>query len=84
VGLSFTAPAGQAKVARLDAAIEARPDTAVRMRLRVRSAEGWSDWVPADKAGRLPAGEEAEVDVSLHTNDGYATPRVQEVGLVWD
>ena len=60
------------------------PDTWVKSRVRTRSAEGgWSTWQDASDVSQLPSGVEAEVETTLHTDDGYVTPTVKKIELVW-
>ena len=62
-----------------------RPDdTSITTRVRTRrSGQTWSDWRSTPELPDLPAGDEAQVEVTLHTDDGYLTPRVTEIRLLW-
>lgn len=58
--------------------------TSVAAVARVRlGAEHWSAWHDADHVGELPPATEAEVQATLHTDDGYVSPRVRQVSLEW-
>jgi hypothetical protein len=58
--------------------------TWVRFRARTRTGDGqWSDWRDSDHVRELPAGTEAEVEATLHTDDGYFTPRVISMTPQW-
>jgi hypothetical protein len=81
--IRFVPPTPPARAAQIDLTVETPPDTDVSARIRMRTADGWSDWVPAAQAAGLPEGEEAEVDVMLRTRDGYATPRLRDVRVRW-
>ena len=59
-------------------------DTWIKARLRVALPGGsWSEWRQSDRAAELPAGREAEVEVTLHTDDGYVSPSVRNVAIEW-
>lgn len=55
-------------------------ETRIEARVRTRRSDGpWSDWLDVAKACESPAGSEVQVEVLLHTDDGYQTPAVRSV-----
>jgi hypothetical protein len=67
------------------AAAAAVPEsTWVKYRARTRKSGGeWSEWKSFELARELPPGDEAEIEATLHTDDGYFTPRVILMEPVW-
>jgi hypothetical protein len=64
--------------ARLTTAESVPPGTSVNYRMRTHLPSGaWSDWTEA----RSATGAEVEVEATLHTDDGYLTPRVIVMGM---
>ncbi len=62
------------------------PDpTWIRFRTRTRQdGSPWSEWRAATSLEELPPGHEAEVEAVLHTDDGYATPRLVALQPIWN
>jgi hypothetical protein len=57
-------------------------DTWIKARIRVALPGGsWSQWVAPERAADLPPFEQAEVEVTLHTDDGYVSPRFEPVEI---
>lgn len=58
--------------------------TSLTTQVRTRRSPGpWSPWRPESQRAELPAGDEAQVEVRLDTDDGYLTPEVTAIGLEW-
>lgn len=58
--------------------------TSVKVRVRVELPGGaWSDWQESDRLGSLPLATRAQLETTLHTDDGYYTPRVQQIAVQW-
>jgi len=73
-----------ASVARFAVQASTPEGTSVAAVARVRlGAEHWSAWHDAHHVGELPPATEAEVQATLHTDDGYVSPRVRQVSLEW-
>lgn len=80
----FSTAGDPRRIERVELDVHVPADTSVKCRVRTRTASGpWSQWQDPSAADRLPAGTEAQVEVVLHTDDGYVTPRVGRVGLSW-
>jgi len=74
-------PRGLSEI-RLDADVPKA--TGVMCRARSRTAAGpWSGWADGTEVQSLPPGTNVEVEVRLHTDDGYFSPRVRAVSPVW-
>jgi hypothetical protein len=67
---------------RAAAAVPAACSTSYRARTR-RAGGAWSDWAGRPRVSELPAGDEVEVEAKLRTDDGYFTPRVIGMEVVW-
>ena len=81
---SFQSGAAPLRVSRLMVAAAAPSGTFVRFRARTRlGGEGWSEWKDEADVAQLPPGTEADVEATLHTDDGYLTPRLIEMKPVW-
>ena len=48
---------------------------AYRVRTRLTNGE-WYEWQDAGDVKTLPAGNEAQIEIKFHTDDGYLTPRL--------
>ena len=80
------------KPQKIDALVTAQSvpeQCSVKYRVRTRTKDGaWSDWQDKAHVNKLPIGTEAEVEATLHTNDGYFTPRIvlmePDAGNAWD
>lgn len=61
------------------------PDSnCVKAAVRVRQGEqAWSGWRDTERVGDLPPSSEAEVRVTLHTDDGCVSPRVHRIAVEW-
>lgn len=59
----------------VDAVVPAETRLEVRLRTRTPGLP-WSDWLDVSRAKESPPGSEAQVEVLLHTDDGYRTPEV--------
>jgi len=58
--------------------------TSLATQVRTRRSSGpWSPWRPESQRADLPAGDEAQVEVRLDTDDGYLTPEVTAIRLEW-
>lgn len=65
------------KIDRLMIADIVPTDTSITYRARTRLTGGeWSEWQAANDVRELPAGNEAEIEATLHTDDGYYTPKI--------
>lgn len=85
VNLLCQSPGGRKKMRRLVADAAVPEACSVHYRLRTRSSSGeWSPWSDGAQLGQLPAGDEAEVEAKLHTDDGYITPRIKELHVEWE
>ena len=59
--------------------------TTLRFRMRTRlTGHPWSDWHRLDSIGDLPPGNDAEVEATLHADDGYLTPRLIVMHPIWN
>ncbi|MHC4402886.1 MAG: hypothetical protein ACYTG0_24765 [Planctomycetota bacterium] len=68
--------------ANVDATVPA--DTRIDARVRTREAGSpWSDWLDVSRASQSPPGSEAQVEVLLHTDDGYRTPEVRSIQVTF-
>jgi hypothetical protein len=84
VRLRFQGPGAPKPVLRLLVAADAPASTWVRFRARTRTVGGaWSEWQPRERVPDLPAGNEAELEAVLHTDDGRLTPRLVEMSPAW-
>ncbi len=82
---TFQAGGRPRRVGHVAVAASTPDDTSITTRVRTRrSGEMWSDWGDESALADLPAGDEAQVEVTLHTDDGYLTPRVTDVRLRWE
>ena len=66
--------------------VDADVPKATRVTCRARSRTGtgpWSDWVDGAKVGDLAPASDVEVEARLHTDDGYVTPQVRGLKVVW-
>jgi len=62
--------------------------TSIKYRARTRLKDGqWSEWKEAASVQELPAGNQAQLEALLHTDDGIVTPRVVNMqpvtGTAW-
>jgi hypothetical protein len=54
--------------------------TSIKLRARTRLDQGpWSDWQDAEHVEELPRGQLAQIEATLHTDDGLLTPRLARV-----
>jgi hypothetical protein len=84
VRLRFASPNGVRAVAHVALQAEEPPHTRLDCRVRTRRNGGaWSDWFAGGDMPDLPAGDEAEVEVALHTDDGCVTPVLHRVEIAW-
>lgn len=75
-------PPGRMESLQFEVVTSAHTSVAVRVRTRL-SGGAWSDWRDGAQTAALPAGNEAEVEVTLRTDDGCVTPRVTSLQPVW-
>ena len=81
---TFTVTGTPRCIGKLELSATMPPQTSVAGRARTRLIGGaWSAWHTASDVAQLPAGNEAELEVNLHTDDGCASPRVTAVQPVW-
>lgn len=58
--------------------------TSIKYEARMEGENGqWSEWIEASRCFELPAGTTLEVRATLHTDDGYVTPRVAQIEPYW-
>jgi len=75
--LTFHCKNGPQPVDRLAIADEIPAGTSVVYRARTRlNGKAWSNWKDQASVSKLPAGDEAQVEATLHTDDGYHTPTI--------
>ncbi len=82
----FAANGNAAKVTAIDIQSETPEGTSISARARTSIGGTWSEWKDIAEAQNLPAGEKLEVEVLLHTDDGWRTPvlkKVQPAGENW-
>ena len=84
VARTYRAGAQPRRVADVSVTAAAPEDTSITTRVRTRRSGGdWSDWRSTPQLADLPAADEAQIQLTLHTDDGYRTPRVTEIRLLW-
>jgi hypothetical protein len=68
------------RIARVDVEAVVPAETRIEVTVRTRTAgRPWSRWTAASRASELPPGIEAQVEVLLHTDDGYHTPAIRGI-----
>lgn len=80
----FRRPDGTKRIARVAVAADVPEACSVKCRARMRAADGgWGAWNDATQFDQLPAGDEVEIEATLHTDDGYYTPTIRELKPAW-
>ena len=80
----FTSAGAPRHLERLEISAETLPNTSVAGRMRIRPADGaWGAWQATVRADELPAGNDIEVEMTLHTDDGCVTPQLIAVQPLW-
>jgi hypothetical protein len=55
----------------------------INSRARTRAGGTWSQWRDTRRARDLPPGQELQVEVRMHTDDGYFSPRLIGMEPLW-
>jgi hypothetical protein len=73
------------KIAEVKITSSAPKDTWVKALVRVGLPGGsWSGWRELERLVELPAATEAEVQLTLHTDDGCLSPCVRQIAVQWE